>query len=121
HLPAGIEITPQIPIELINHDELIERFETPSHLTLVNLKPLRGTILIVFDAPLVTWIVESRFGGTGRFPVATVNREFTADAFGMPSSRDGQSRHAVRRDRSTGQILRSGHRQTCRYDRAAHA
>lgn len=78
HLPTAIEIAPQLPIQLINHDELIERFEVPSHLTVVNLKPLRGTILMVFDAPLVAWIVESRFGGTGRFPVTTTNREFTA-------------------------------------------
>jgi len=78
YLPTGIEITPLIPIELVNHDELNERFEIPSHLTLVNLPPLRGTILVVFDAPLVAWIVETRFGGTGRFPVTTINREFTA-------------------------------------------
>lgn len=78
HLPAGVEITPPIAIQLIRHGELMERFATPSHLTLVNLKPLRGVILVAIDAQLVSWIVESRFGGNGRFAMPTANREFTA-------------------------------------------
>jgi flagellar motor switch protein FliM len=77
HLPAGVEVSPPVAIQLIRHSELMERFATPSHLTLVNLKPLRGTILIAVDAQLVSWIVESRFGGNGRFALPTPNREFT--------------------------------------------
>jgi flagellar motor switch protein FliM len=78
HLPAGIEITPPVAIQLIRHGELMERFATPSYLTLVNMQPLRGVILLVVDAPLVSWIVESRFGGSGRFAMPPPNREFTA-------------------------------------------
>jgi len=78
HLPGGIEITAPVAIQLIRHGELMERFATPSHLTLVNLKPLRGVILVVVDAPLVNWIVESRFGGNGRFAMPPPKREFTA-------------------------------------------
>lgn len=77
HLQPPVEVVPQLAIEVISHSELIDRLAMPSHLTLVNLKPLRGMILIAIDAELVGTIVESRFGGSGRLPVAAVpNREF---------------------------------------------
>jgi flagellar motor switch protein FliM len=76
-LQPGIVVTPPGVIQLIRHGELIDRFAVPSHLTLVRLKALRGTILLAADAELVGRIVESRFGGSGRFPVAPSNREFT--------------------------------------------
>jgi flagellar motor switch protein FliM len=76
HLRRGIEVGPG-PIELVRHRELLERLGTPTYMTMISMKPLRGTIVIVLDVPLVIGIVESRFGGSGRFPVATANREFT--------------------------------------------
>ncbi|HZU89987.1 MAG TPA: FliM/FliN family flagellar motor switch protein [Stellaceae bacterium] len=76
-LKPGIVVTPPGVIQLIRHGELIDRLAAPSHLTLARLKALRGTILFAADAELVGWIVESRFGGSGRFPVAPRNREFT--------------------------------------------
>ncbi len=77
HLRPGIEVAPPIVIQLLRHDELIEKLATPSHMTLVGLKPLRGTILVVVDAHLVSWIVESRFGGDGRFPITAGDRELS--------------------------------------------
>jgi flagellar motor switch protein FliM len=77
HLGPGVEVTPPIAIQLINHSEIIERLAMPSYLTLVNFKPLRGPILVVVDAQLVSWIVESRFGGDGRFPVPISDRGFS--------------------------------------------
>jgi flagellar motor switch protein FliM len=77
HLRPGVEITPPTIIQLIKHGELMDRLAIPSHLTLVSFKPLRGMILFVVDPQLVSWIVESRFGGNGRFPIAISNREFS--------------------------------------------
>ena len=77
HLRPGIDVVPPLAIQLIKNGELIETLARPSHLTLVELKPLRGTILVVVDAPLVSWIVESRFGGDGRFPIVIDGREFS--------------------------------------------
>jgi flagellar motor switch protein FliM len=77
HLRPGVEVTPPVAIQLLKHAALMEGFGIPSYLTLVNFKPLRGTILVVADAQLVSWIVESRFGGDGRFPVTISNREFS--------------------------------------------
>jgi flagellar motor switch protein FliM len=64
-------------IELIKHSEVLGRIGEPSHLTLVNMKPLRGTTLVVMDAPLASTIMEARFGGSSRFPTALAKREFT--------------------------------------------
>jgi flagellar motor switch protein FliM len=75
HLRRGVGVLPA-EVELIKHRDLMERIGAPSHLTLVNMKPLRGTIAFVIDAQLVIAIVETRFGGNGRFPIDT-NREFT--------------------------------------------
>ncbi len=77
HLRRAVDIAPAA-IELIKHRELLERLDVPSHLTLVNMKPLRGSILLVHDVPLVVAIVESRFGGSSRFPMTTANHDFTA-------------------------------------------
>jgi flagellar motor switch protein FliM len=76
-LRSGVEVTPPIAIQLITHGELMAKLTSSVHLTLVALKPLRGAILVVVDAPLISWIVECRFGGDGRFPITTDNREFS--------------------------------------------
>jgi flagellar motor switch protein FliM len=76
HLRRAVTVTP-LGIELVEHRELMERLSTPTYLTLFNMKPLRGTLVLMFEASLVVSIVESRFGGDGRFPINMTNREFT--------------------------------------------
>jgi len=76
HLRKGVQID-SWTVDLIKHFELIERLASPSYIVLVALKPLRGTMLVVIDAALVAAIVESRFGGNGRFPVTKAQRDFT--------------------------------------------
>lgn len=73
----GVDVVPPLAIQLIKNGELIETLARPSHLTIVELRPLRGTILVVVDAPLVSWIVESRFGGDGRFPIVIDGSDFS--------------------------------------------
>lgn len=84
HLRRGVDVFPT-PLEVVKHKELMEGLASPTYLTLINMKPLRGTILVLFDAQLVVTIVESRFGGSGRFPVAHGSRDFTP--FEMKSMR----------------------------------
>lgn len=76
-LPPDVEVTPPIAIQLIKHSELTGKFAVASHLTFAGLKPLRGTIVVAVDAPLIRWIIESRFGGDGRFPITISNRELS--------------------------------------------
>lgn len=77
-LQPGLVVTPPPVIQLIKHSEMIERLTPPCLLTLAHLRALHGTMLVGADAELVGWIVESRFGGSGRFPILPSNREFTA-------------------------------------------
>ena len=56
----------------------METLGTPTHLTLFTMRPLRGIVVLMIDAPLVVSLVESRFGGNGRFPINVSNRDFTA-------------------------------------------
>jgi flagellar motor switch protein FliM len=76
HLRKGVQIESGA-VDLVKHFELIERLASPSYIVLIGLRPLRGTMLMVIDAPLVVAIVESRFGGNGRFPVTKSQRDFT--------------------------------------------
>jgi flagellar motor switch protein FliM len=77
HLRRGVTVTPT-GIHLVEHRELMEKLEIPTHLTLFTMQPLRGTVVLMVDAPLVVSLVETRFGGNGRFPINTTNRDFTA-------------------------------------------
>lgn len=77
-LRPGVEVAPVMAIRLVKHSEVIDALPAPTHLTLAELQPLHGTILVAIDAQLVGWIVESRFGGNGRFPATIPVREFTA-------------------------------------------
>jgi len=91
HLQPPLEIEPQFAIEVVKQAEFLDRLPAPSHLTLVALKPLSGTILIAAEPDLVGIIVESRFGGSGRLPIAAVpNREFA------PIEQHAMSRVVVR-------------------------
>jgi flagellar motor switch protein FliM len=77
HLRRGVTVTPA-GIDLVEHRELMEKLGSPAHLTLFSMQPLRGTVVLMIDAPLVVSLVETRFGGSGRFPINVTNRDFTA-------------------------------------------
>lgn len=69
-LRHAVEVTPPKAVRLAAHGEFARKLGPTNQLTLVGLRPLRGSMLVVVDAALVGWIVESRFGGNGRFPLA---------------------------------------------------
>lgn len=65
-------------IEMIKFGEYMHSLYVPTNLNLIKFKPLRGTGLIVFEPKLVFAVVDSFFGGDGRFPTKIEGREFTA-------------------------------------------
>ena len=77
HLRRAVSVTPA-KVEAIKHKELVEALDGPALLTLINMKPLHGSLLFVLDAALANTIVEVRFGGSNRFPSPLIKREFTA-------------------------------------------
>lgn len=65
------------PIRVQKYSEFIRNLVVPTNLNLVTAKPLRGTGLIVFDPNLVFLVVDSMFGGDGRFHTRVEGRDFT--------------------------------------------
>ena len=65
------------PVRLIKYSEFIRSLVVPSNINMVQVKPLRGTALFVFDPRLIFAVVDNYFGGDGRFHARIEGREFT--------------------------------------------
>lgn len=65
------------PVRISKYSEFIRNLVVPTNLNLVQMKPLRGTALIVFDPTLVFLLVDNLFGGDGRFHSRVEGRDFT--------------------------------------------
>ena len=65
-------------IEMMKFGEYIHTLFMPSNMNMVKMKPLRGTVLFVFNPKLVYSLVDNFFGGSGRFHTKIEGRDFTA-------------------------------------------
>ena len=65
------------PIKLQKYSEFIRNLVVPTNLNLMQVKPLRGTALLIFDPVLVFLIVDTMFGGNGKFQNRVEGRDFT--------------------------------------------
>jgi flagellar motor switch protein FliM len=65
------------PVRISKYSEFIRNLVVPTNLNLVQMKPLRGTALMIFDPDLVFLIVDNLFGGDGRFHTRVEGRDFT--------------------------------------------
>ncbi len=65
------------PVKVQKYSEFIRNLAVPTNLNLVTMRPLRGTGLVVFDPNLVFLVVDSMFGGDGRFHTRVEGRDFT--------------------------------------------
>lgn len=80
-LHGFIRRTPDIsvsPVRVVKYGDFIRNLVVPTNLNLVGLAPLRGNALVVFDPNLVFTVVDSMFGGDGRFQTRVEGRDFTA-------------------------------------------
>lgn len=66
------------PLKIVKLGEFLRELAVPTSLNLLELKPLRGIALVVFDPSLVSLVVDNLFGGDGRFNVRPETRELTA-------------------------------------------
>ncbi len=64
-------------VQMTKFGEYIHSLFMPSSLNLVKVKPLRGTALFVLNPKLVYSIVDSFFGGDGRYHTKIEGRDFT--------------------------------------------
>lgn len=65
-------------IEMLKFADYVHSMYVPTNLNLVRVKPLRGMALVVFEPRLVFTMVDTFFGGGGRFQAKIEGREFTA-------------------------------------------
>lgn len=65
------------PVRVMKYSEFIRNLPVPANLNMVQIKPLRGNSLFIFDPNLVFLVVDSLFGGDGRFHTRVEGREFT--------------------------------------------
>jgi flagellar motor switch protein FliM len=65
------------PVRVLKFSEFLRNLATPTNLNLVQVKPLRGTALMVFEPALVFQIVDCLFGGDGRSHNRVEGRDFT--------------------------------------------
>jgi flagellar motor switch protein FliM len=65
-------------VQMMKFQEYMHTLAVPSSLSLMRVRPLRGTSLLVMDAKLVFSVVDTFFGGSGRFYTRIEGREFSA-------------------------------------------
>jgi flagellar motor switch protein FliM len=65
------------PVRVIKYSEFVRNLVVPTNLNLVQVKPLRGTALFIFDPSLVFLVIDNLFGGDGRFHSRVEGRDFT--------------------------------------------
>ncbi|WP_066454264.1 flagellar motor switch protein FliM [Castellaniella caeni] len=64
-------------IKIQTYSEFERNLPVPSNLNMVAMKPLRGTGLFSFDPNLVFLVIDSLFGGHGRYNTRVEGRDFT--------------------------------------------
>lgn len=65
------------PVRVMKYSEFVRNLVVPANLNMVQIKPLRGTSLFIFDPNLVFLVVDNMFGGDGRFHSRVEGRDFT--------------------------------------------
>jgi len=77
YMHRGTEISVG-PVRVQKYSDFIRNLVVPTNLNLVQVKPLRGTGLVVLDPNLVFLVVDNMFGSDGRFHTRVEGRDFTA-------------------------------------------
>jgi flagellar motor switch protein FliM len=65
------------PIQILKYGDFIRHLPVPANINLLQMKPLHGTALFVFDPKLVFLVVDNLFGSDGRYHFRIEGRDFT--------------------------------------------
>jgi flagellar motor switch protein FliM len=71
------------PVRAIKYSDFTAALLLPANLNVVRVKPLPGNALVVFEPALVYLVVDTLFGGDGRFQPRTTGRECTPTDHGI--------------------------------------
>lgn len=75
-LHCAVEIKPT-PLRPQTFTQFMNQLPMPTCLNIVNVRPLYGSAMFVFDTQLVYALVDIYFGGSGRASIKTEGRDFT--------------------------------------------
>ena len=64
-------------VQMLKFGEYVHTLFVPTSLNMVRFRPLKGTALITMEARLVFILVETFFGGDGKYHAKIEGREFT--------------------------------------------
>ncbi|MBO9357794.1 flagellar motor switch protein FliM [Bordetella petrii] len=64
-------------IKIVKYADFERNLPVPSNLNMIQMKPLRGTALFTYDPSLVFLVIDSLFGGDGRYHTRVEGRDFT--------------------------------------------
>lgn len=64
-------------VRTMKYSEFVRNLVVPTNLNLVQMKPLRGTSLFIFEPSLVFLVIDNLFGGAGKFHTRIEGRDFT--------------------------------------------
>jgi flagellar motor switch protein FliM len=64
-------------LRILKYSDFERNLPVPSNLNMIALKPLRGASLFTFDPNLVFLVIDSMFGGHGRYNTRVEGRDFT--------------------------------------------
>jgi flagellar motor switch protein FliM len=64
-------------VQIQKYGDFTRNLPVPANINLMQMKPLRGTALFVFDPKLVFLVVDNLFGSDGRYHVRVEGRDFT--------------------------------------------
>jgi flagellar motor switch protein FliM len=76
-----IRKSPEIAIGSIKvqkYSAFLREIVVPTNFNIVNVRPLRGSGLIVCDPTLVFAVIDALFGGAGKYPTRIEGRDFSA-------------------------------------------
>jgi len=65
------------PVRVLKYSAFLRDIVVPTNINIVQLKPLRGNGLVIFDPKLVFTVIDSLFGGSGQFHTNIEGRDFT--------------------------------------------
>jgi len=67
-----------VPLRIQKYSDFERHLPVPCNLNVVAMQPLRGSCLFTFDPSLVFLVIDSLFGGHGRYSTRIEGRDFSA-------------------------------------------
>jgi flagellar motor switch protein FliM len=65
------------PVRVIKYSAFLRDIVVPTNINIISVQPLRGSGLVIFDPNLVFCVIDSLFGGSGKFHLRIEGRDFS--------------------------------------------